>query len=339
MSKVLHTIFLATNYIPKAMFELEKTLYLKKSSSFHSGQHVFISGLPRSGTTILLNLLYRTGQFASLTYEDLPLVLSPNLWKKFSRNTTTQPENQLKERAHKDRIKINIQSPEAFDEIFWRIFTGKHYLKRKSLTPYALPASAANEYDCYISLILSKYRKRHYLSKNNNNILRLGSLIRKYPDALFIMLFRDPIQQANSLLKQHQNFSHKQKEDPFTLTYMNYLVHHEFGLHHKPFEFAVPPIGLLKNKIEYWLHVWVGYYRYLLDRYANHDQIIFLHYEHFCDNPNQYLIEISRRFSIDLSNIDTRILKASDEKSIRIEDKGLKECAYGIYQQLKERTG
>ena len=38
-------------------------------------EHVFITGLARSGTTILLNALYKSNIFASLTYSDMPFVL------------------------------------------------------------------------------------------------------------------------------------------------------------------------------------------------------------------------------------------------------------------------
>ena len=339
ISKVFHKIFLANNYLPKTLFELEKTLYLKKSRLFNREKHIFITGLPRSGTTILLNLLYRTKKFASLTYEDMPLALSPNLWNRLTKKATKRQDNQLKDRAHQDRIKINIQSPEALDEIFWRTFTGKQYLKKKTLTPYSPSDKILNNYDSYISLILKKYRKINYLSKNNNNLLRLEGLIKKYPKSLFVVSFRDPIQQAGSLLKQHQNFRKIQTGDPFTLTYMNYLAHHEFGLNHKPFVFSVLPKGLLKSKIEYWLHVWIGYYQYLLDNYKNNtNQIIFLSYENFCDCPNKYINEISRRLSIDLSNIEAQILEASENKMVMIEDKRLKDCAYCIYHKLKGLT-
>ena len=339
ISKFLHKIFLANDFMPKITFELEKTLYLKKSLPFNSQKHLFITGLARSGTTILLNLLYRTNYFASLTYNDMPLVLSPNLWNRFNKRAKKQYKNKTKERAHKDRIKINIHSPEALDEVFWRTFTGKLYLKEKTLTPYSLNATILDEYDSYISLILNKYQKKHYLTKNNNTILRLDGIIKKYPRSFFVILFRDPIQQANSLLKQHLNFRDLQKEDPFALSYMNYLAHHEFGLNHKPFELSILPKELLKNEIEYWLHVWIGYYRLLLNSYKNKkEQIVFVSYEKLCNSPNRYINEISRKLSIDLSGIETEILKPSEKKSIKIQDEELKDCAYCIYQELKERT-
>ena len=53
-----------------------------------------------------MNTLYDTGQFASLTYRDMPFVISPNLWGKISnRNDISMP---AKERLHGDNIKVNI---------------------------------------------------------------------------------------------------------------------------------------------------------------------------------------------------------------------------------------
>ena len=40
--------------------------------------------MARSGSTILLNSIYKTDIFASLTYADMPFVLAPNLWSKIS---------------------------------------------------------------------------------------------------------------------------------------------------------------------------------------------------------------------------------------------------------------
>ena len=54
------------------------------SSSSENGDHVFITGLARAGTTILLNALYKSNLFASLSYSDMPFVLAPNLWSKIS---------------------------------------------------------------------------------------------------------------------------------------------------------------------------------------------------------------------------------------------------------------
>ena len=44
--------------------------------------------MARSGTTILLNAIYETNEFASLTYQDMPFILSPNIWSKLNKNNT-----------------------------------------------------------------------------------------------------------------------------------------------------------------------------------------------------------------------------------------------------------
>ena len=72
-----------------------------------------------------------------------------------------------------------------------------------------------NQYRNFVLLILNKYKKKFYISKNNNNILRLESIISAFPNCLIIIPFRDPIQQANSLLTQHKNFTEIQKNDRF----------------------------------------------------------------------------------------------------------------------------
>ena len=80
---------------------------------------------------------------------------------------------------------------------------------------------------------------QHWLmSKNNNNLLRLESIIKSFPNCLFLIPFRDPIQQANSLLLTHQNFSELHKKNNFIKKYMRYLVHYEFGANHMPQEFS-----------------------------------------------------------------------------------------------------
>ena len=68
---------------------------------------------------MLLNALHKSNLFASLSYSDMPFVLAPNLWSKISFN---KRYSELKERAHGDGIKVSTESPEAFEEVFWKTF-------------------------------------------------------------------------------------------------------------------------------------------------------------------------------------------------------------------------
>ena len=91
----------------EAMFDFESSAISISKSNEH---HIFVSGLARSGTTILLNALYESDEFASLTYRDMPFVLAPNLWSKLSNG---KEKNNKVERAHGDGIKVSTESPDC----------------------------------------------------------------------------------------------------------------------------------------------------------------------------------------------------------------------------------
>ena len=92
-SKLLHKLVLGNRFILNSLFDLDNFIYRSKinleQKRFNS--HIYISGLARSGTTILLRSLYDTNKFASLTYNDMPFILSPNLWSKI--NNTSSSKN------------------------------------------------------------------------------------------------------------------------------------------------------------------------------------------------------------------------------------------------------
>ncbi len=81
-----------------------------------------------------MRALHETGVFRSLTYRDMPFVLMPRTWRKFSLSFQTYGDE--KERAHGDRITVNFDSPEAFEEVFWRAFCGEDYIRYDCLIPH-----------------------------------------------------------------------------------------------------------------------------------------------------------------------------------------------------------
>ena len=304
LSKILHHIVLGNNFIPELFHDIETIVYKNKLNLDNLKPHVFICGLPRSGTTILMKSLYDTDRFASLTYRDMPFIIAPNLWSKISNKIKSQP---LKERMHGDNIHINIDSPEALEEIFWKVKLQKKYIYNDKLVTHEVDEFTINEFKNIVSLILYKYKKELYLSKNNNNLLRLESIIKTFPNCLILIPFRDPFQQAKSLLTQHQNFLKIQKKDKFIKKYMSYLVHYEFGAIHRPYE-------LLKNKnvhfdsnsLEYWLNQWLNAYTYLSqEKFKNRKNVIYINYEHLCNNPKEIFKNISKK--INLNNFSFNI--------------------------------
>ena len=187
--KLLHKIALHSPFLREFFFDLEKSFFLNKDFEIDT-RYVFISGMPRSGTTILLNAIHETNEFASLTYQDMPFILSPNVWSKLNKNITLLDKQ---ERAHGDGIKIDTSSPEAFEEIFWKTFDDND-------------SDSYDQFIYFVQLLCQKYKKQRYLSKNNQNIKRIEHLIKNYPNSKIIIPFREPLQHSFSLITQHKKF-------------------------------------------------------------------------------------------------------------------------------------
>jgi hypothetical protein len=63
-----------------AAYDLQRS-FSKRQDKHTVDKPVFITGLARSGSTTLLNLLYDTQQFRSLTYQDMPFIMMPGIWQ------------------------------------------------------------------------------------------------------------------------------------------------------------------------------------------------------------------------------------------------------------------
>ena len=255
LQKFFHKIVLKNKQLLDITFDIEKFFALK-NSKINNSKKLFITGYARSGTTILLNSLFKTGLFKSLTYKDMPLVLSPRLNKLFSFFKTN---NKKIERAHGDQIEIDIESPEAFEEVFWKNRFKNQYIKTNYLEENNVSEDLLDEFSKFINLINPK--NKIYLSKNNNNILRIKK-INNLTNSLFLILYRKPEYQAKSLQIQHENFCNLQKKDKFVLEYMNSIGHYEFGKNHKVF-FNNNIYNDNLGDVNYWLYQWIKVYKYL----------------------------------------------------------------------------
>ena len=311
IQRLLHRICLSNNFIKKTTFDIESLFFKNKNENFLNKEHVFITGLSRSGTTALLNAIYYQDTFASLTYNDMPFVLSPNLWKLISKNK----KNYFYNRLHGDSIKYSLDSPEAFDEVFWRTFS-----------------DSENEdyFSKYIFLILKRYKKERYLSKNNNNYKRINKISSIFPNCLFLITFRDPLQHAFSLLNQHKKFIHLQQKDRFILSYMNWLGHNEFGLGYVSWN---KPIKYLDSlDINHWIEQWYLFYSNLKDNYIDYQKSYLVSYEELC-GEKKIKNSLSKLLNIK-KNINENYFKSSN-KNIEMEyNKDLLNKSNDIYKKL-----
>ena len=301
-SKLLHQLALGAPFIGETFFDLEKALYCSNASAVSGNSPVFVCGLARAGTTVLMRKLYETGQFRSLTYRDMPFVLAPNLWRKVTNRSGKKKE--MLERAHGDGLMVHYDSPEALEEVFWRTLSGPAYIRSDCLVPMVADEDVLADFQTYISLVMRDSQGKRYLSKNNNNILRLHSLVSAFPDAIILIPFRDPLQQAYSLLRQHQRFTQVDETDPFVKKYMGWLVHHEFGADHRPFRFDdQDTLSGDPSDLEYWLRVWVGAYGFIIHHLPA--QALLVCYETLC-----------RENSGEWHTLAKKINVAADEKGL-----------------------
>ncbi len=311
IQKFLHDIVFSNKFINRSLYELEKIFY-SKNEEIKSQSHIFISGLARSGTTSLLNFIYSTNQYTSLTYRNMPFVLSPNFSKLFNKKNISK-----KERLHADGIKYDINSPESFDEVFFS--NNDNFVKSELLN--------------YIQLLLFSDNKTRYLSKNNLNYKRVDLINSILPNSIFLIPIRDPLQHSYSLLNQHLHFSELQKKDDFIRRYMNYLGHNEFGLNHKPWNKPINFDDL--NKIDYWLEQWCLFYENVYKKYYSYKSCFFVIYEELTNS--NYIKILLEKINFDRDeNLDLNYFKNFNKKEIDIDFDNINYAnALNIYKKFK----
>lgn len=337
-ARLLHTLALERPFVAETWLDLEALLHGRGLAVPTNGAHVFVTGLARAGTTMLMRLLHASGRFASLSYRDMPFVLAPNLWA--SLTSRSRRDIPAQERAHGDGVLVDADSPEALDEVFWRVVCGSAYIRPDTLVPMEADDDTLERFRGYVALILKRYASDRYLSKNNNNMLRLPSVRRAFPNAHLIVPFRDPLHQASSLLTQHRRFSTQQRDDPFTRRYMTWLVHHEFGLDHRPFAFpgSDAPGDADCDDPGYWLQQWIAAYTHLLrQREDGAVNPIFVGYEWMCSAPDDACAALASRLGLPGATL-TFAPRASPTGAPDIADRTLVERARDLYAALRRAS-
>jgi hypothetical protein len=279
LARILHRLALASPARGELLFDLECATAPASPADAVEGRHVFVVGLARAGTTVLMRAIHESGAFASLTYRDMPFVMAPNLWARLSGRSGREMDRT--ERAHGDGVLIDFDSPEALEEPFWRTFCGAAYIRPNALVPHEVDVETLHKYRAFVGHVLARHGAARYLAKNNNGILRLPALRAAFPKAVVLIPFRAPRAQAFSLMRQHERFLGE--DDRFTKNYMTWLAHHEFGQDYRPFVIdGARPAGT-PHLIDYWLSLWMLLYRHLLmQAEAAGAEVVPIAYEDLC---------------------------------------------------------
>ena len=304
LDRCLHRLAFGAPGLQFAAADLESRMLAADFRNVRAERPIFITSLPRAGTTMLLEALHGLAPLASHNYRDMPFVMAPLFWSRFS--TAFRQRARLHERAHGDGVAIGFDSPEAFEEILWCAFwPGKYGPGAIALWNEDDRKPEADDFfrehmRKIIALRRPGARDGRYLSKNNANIARLDLIKRMFPDAAILVPVRRPLDHAASLLRQHENFLHLHKTQPFVRRYMADIGHFEFGALHRPIAFpglAELTKGRNPRRLDYWLAYWIAAFDHIA---ARREQLAVVSYEAACAGGTAAMAAICA--SLDLSD-------------------------------------
>ncbi|PJI91462.1 sulfotransferase family protein [Yoonia maricola] len=295
----LHDFAFASPRRQRTLGKLESRIFKRRIDIEQAKRPIFVTSLPRAGTTIMLEVLASLPQFASATYRHMPFTLSPLLWGGFS--GAFRKPGEKAERAHGDGIEVGFDSPEAFEEMLWMAFWPEHYGKDR-ITPWTADAEKP-EFETFFrthmaKIVATKSGAARYLSKNNANIARLGLIQRMFPDACVIVPVRNPRAQVQSLMRQHQRFSDLHAREPFARRYMEGIGHLEFGEALRPIAFdGTPHDPDMANSPAFWLDYWIAAYEHILATAG--PSVVIVDHDALCAEPARFLPQLAKAMQLD----------------------------------------
>jgi hypothetical protein len=253
---------------------------------------IYVAGLARSGTTILLEHLAEHEGIVTHRYRDFPFVHVPLWWDKFIRRAALNNEEPV-QRFHQDRIRVTSDSPEAMEEILWMaFFKNAHNPEVSSIIGPENDCPLFNRfYETHIQKLLFMRQGRRYAAKNNYNINRLAYLQSLFAGARFIIMVREPVEQVASLIRQHELMCVQEKKDSRVLEYMRQSGHFEFGLDRRPINTGPSTQDVCRlwsrgEEIRGWARYWASIYQFVFELLEENDVLrrmcLVLHYDDLC---------------------------------------------------------
>ncbi len=265
---------------------------------------VYVAGLARSGTTVLLERLAEHPQVATHRYADFPPLLTPYWWNRWL-SLVPHSREVAQERAHKDGIAVTSQSPEAFEEMLWMAFFSDIHDPARCGAFGREASHPAFEcfYDEHIRKLLAIRQRQRYVAKGNYNLVRLGYLHKLYPEARFVVAIRDPVWHIASLMKQQRLFATGEANQPRALEHMRRVGHFEFGLDRRAINVGddamtarVTELWEAGQEVEGWALYWADIYRHVADVLdadpALREACLVVRYEDLCSQPEDMLLRL-----------------------------------------------
>lgn len=348
--RMLHRMAFSSLDLQFMLSDIEDGIYRKRLEEIKIDRPAFVTSLPRAGTTLLLEILEETGEFASHTYREMPYILAPLLWTRMS--APFQKRNRTMERAHGDGMTVGYDSAEAFEEILWHAFWPEKYREDRIELWQAGETGEREDFRSFLTRHMKKIillrsdatsTRRRYLSKNNTNISRIAALGELHPSSSILVPFRAPVAHVSSLHRQHVKFTKMHQEDEFSRRYMRDIGHFDFGANLLPIDFGgwLGRCDASPEEPRFWMEYWCAAYEYLLTEHA--ERVSFVSYENLCSRPAAALKTIFRSAGLsEVKNIDEKAARFRpptryEESGLGIEP-GLMDRARSVHARLLEKS-
>ena len=340
--RFVHAIAFSSPMVLKTAAALEERL-VRDSLCELPKPPIFVTSLARGGTTALLNALHDVPGIATHIYRDMPFLTAPNLWNRLAGGDKRGVERH--QRAHGDGLEIDLDSPEAFEEVLWKMYWPEKY-GRDSIELWG-PQDRKPEAEQIIAQHMVKIiyaraaqadkngiKPSRYCSKNNAHIARISYLSEAFPGCRIVVPVRRPECHAASLLRQHLNFLALQAKDEFIERYMRDIGHFEFGQIFKPFDFPGFDVNRFEPKEHnFWLNYWVHTFGYILEHQEN---CIFVLQDELRASPEKTMAALCELLEISpgSSEFATYFRADADESSVEPYDRKLFSQANALYRKV-----
>ncbi len=295
----------------RALGNLETRLLSDELSSVIIDRPIYVTGLARSGSTVLLELLASHQPVVSHRYSDYPPIHTIYAWNRLLEKMPRRPVAPT-ERTHLDGIMVTPDSPEAFEEVLWMSFFDHLHdpARNNVLGSDTRQADFARYYREHIRKLLLLRGGGRYLAKGNYDLSRMGYIQSLFPDARFVWPVRDPVWHIASLMKQHRLFAAGERVSPAMLAHLRRVGHFEFGLDRRPINTgddealqAVRDCWSAGREVEGWARYWAMIHDFAADQLAGDKELaaatLVVRHEDLCSAPEATITTLQRHCGLD----------------------------------------
>ena len=301
---VITKFFDSFNKLSFLLDKLETLILFKDINKINFDRPIYITGLARAGTTIILEMLNKYPDLAAHQYKHFLIPYLPYLIEQIFKKNIIFTKSF--ERLHKDGIIVTYKSPEVIEEIFWQKFFDDIHNENNS---NVISGSVSNPkfesfYRNHIRKLLLSQDCSRYLAKNNYNVTRLEYLLRLFPNSKFLLIIRNPVDHIASLIKQTKLFIKLEQEIPLLKDWLRIIGHHEFGNHQVCINVGNTELirkirKLWRNKKTYvkgWAYYWSSIYDFIANHLDTNKNLkkatLIVRYDDLCETPAKIIDQI-----------------------------------------------